>query len=246
MIEGAGAGTPLRVTLEIDVSDVAPGRDAVLAAQGMAVGAPMRERVSALLDHALDELARLADVRGVFEAIDADGFGEVFPGEGLNAPETPLESIYPRATHLALFVATLGEPVCGRIGELFAEGDPALGYMLDAVASEAADRTAYRLADRYLATLRRAGSASAGDRVLPYSPGYCGWHVSGQQRLFARLRPEEIGVTVNPSSLMQPLKSVSGVFAVGVGRIHRFAHAFDFCAACTTKECRDRIEQVAR
>jgi hypothetical protein len=77
--------------------------------------------------------------------------------------------------------------------------------------------------------------------VLPYSPGYCGWHVTGQRRLFDRLEPQRIGVTLNSSCLMQPLKSVSGVLVIGPSSIHEFDNDFDFCALCSTYQCRARI-----
>jgi hypothetical protein len=105
------------------------------------------------------------------------------------------------------------------------------------VASAAADGLAERLAARF------AGDDD-GSRALAYSPGYCGWHVSGQGRLFARLRPEEIGVTLNASFLMQPLKSISGVLVRGPGRIHRFAPDYPFCADCAGQPCRARIAAV--
>ena len=80
--------------------------------------------------------------------------------------------------------------------------------------------------------------------MLPYSPGYCGWHVSGQGRLFGALCPEEIGIRLNASFLMQPLKSVSGVLVAGAPEIHDFDDDFDFCAECTTRECRVRIARA--
>ena len=84
--------------------------------------------------------------------------------------------------------------------------------MLDAIASERADRAAELAGAIGSRRFRREGSTR---RVLPYSPGYCGWHVSGQRKLFDFLRPEEIGMTLNASCLMQPLKSVSGVLVAG-------------------------------
>jgi hypothetical protein len=49
----------------------------------------------------------------------------------------------------------------------------------------------------------------------PYSPGYCGWDVAEQQKLFSLLPPEPCGIKLNASSLMAPLKSVSGIIAIG-------------------------------
>ncbi len=76
---------------------------------------------------------------------------------------------------------------------------------------------------------------------MRYSPGYCGWHVSGQMALFDYLGPDAVGITLTESFLMHPLKSVSGVIVAGQPDIHRFVHDFPFCAACTGKECRERI-----
>jgi len=70
--------------------------------------------------------------------------------------------------------------------------------------------------------------------------------VSGQRRLFARLRPEEIGIHLNSSFLMTPLTSVSGVLVGGTGDIHRFRPDFPFCEACATHECRPRMASVRR
>ena len=50
--------------------------------------------------------------------------------------------------------------------------------------------------------------------------------MSGQRALFACLQPEAIGVTLNASCLMDPLKSVSGVLAAGPADIHRFAPGY--------------------
>jgi hypothetical protein len=83
-------------------------------------------------------------------------------------------------------------------------------------------------------------------RALAYSPGYCGWHVTGQRKLFKYLRPEEIGITLNASCLMQPLKSVSGVLVVGPGHVHKFQPTYSFCETCREKQCRERIATVLK
>ena len=219
-------------------AESAPPRAEVQRLHGLPVDRAPSPRVAALLDAALAEYVRTAEPRAVVEEIGGEEFAAVYAGEGRNAPATPLELVWPRAERLALFVATVGEPVAVRIRERFAERHPAAAAMLDAVASAAADGLAERLAERF------AGAAGADGRALAYSPGYCGWHVSGQGRLFARLRPEEIGVTLNASFLMQPLKSVSGVLVRGPGHIHRFAPDYPFCADCAGRPCRARIASV--
>ena len=113
--------------------------------------------------------------------------------------------------------------------------------MLDAVASAAADRLADLLAARC-----ETASGEERIRVLPYSPGYCGWHVSGQRALFAYLDPSDIGVLLNASCLMQPLKSVSAVLVGGAADIHKFRPTYAFCEPCQDKHCRGRMASVLK
>jgi cobalamin-dependent methionine synthase I len=166
----------------------------------------------------------------------------VLRGEGRNAPVTPIEAVVARADALALFVATVGAAVTDRIRDLLAHDEPALAAMLDAVASAAADGLTAKLADRFRES---SSGSSAGDRAtLGYSPGYCGWHVSGQRALFAYLGAGAIGVSLNDSCLMHPLKSVSGVLAAGPADIHRFTPAWAFCADCRNRTCLVRMTRL--
>lgn len=69
-----------------------------------------------------------------------------------------------------------------------------------------------------------------------YSPGYCGWDVSQQRKLFSLLPPEFCGVTLCESSLMLPIKSVSAVIGIGADVVKR-----DYgCALCNKKDCYKR------
>ena len=96
-------------------------------------------RTAAMGRAALAEYLELARPIGVQEEVGAEEFAGVFAGEGQNEPDAPLAGIFPRAARLALFAATLGPAVSRRIAELFAAQDFALGAVLDAVASVAAD-----------------------------------------------------------------------------------------------------------
>jgi len=213
-----------------------PDRASVLRDQGIPDDAAPRERVLRLIDHALELYGELTDPRGLFAGVSSDDFERIYPGDGQNARRTPLEEIFPRSERLALFVVTLGDAISREIAGLFERNEPALAWALDAIASERADRAAALAGERF----RGEGSTS----VLSYSPGYCGWHVSGQRKLFEFLRPEDIGVTLNESCLMQPLKSVSGVLVAGAREIHEFDDDYDFCGTCRTHQCRERIASL--
>ncbi len=120
----------------------------------------------------------------------------------------------------------------------------AFAPIFDAVASEGAERLADVVMRGHLALTEGIDGQMTGTGTLRYSPGYCGWHVSGQPALFARLRPERIGVELMESCLMKPSKSVSGVIVTGPTEIHRFVPDFMFCNDCLTRSCRDRIAEL--
>jgi hypothetical protein len=80
--------------------------------------------------------------------------------------------------------------------------------------------------------------------VLGYSPGYCGWHISGQKKLFASLKPRKIGISLNEGFLMTPLKSVSGVLVGGKREIHLFTPNYSFCKSCKTHSCLPRMKEL--
>ena len=222
----------------------APARSDALVLQGLPPDADPPPRIAALFQDALAAYQETAEPRAVVASISPADFAEVYHGDGRNAPHTPIETIFPNAGRLALFVATVGGRVTDRIQNLFEDNMPAPAAMLDAIASAAADRLASLLGSH--ASPAAEDEGAGGWRTLAYSPGYCGWHVGGQRALFAFLGPEEIGVAVRESGLMEPLKSVSGVLVAGPDEIHRFAPRFPFCAECRERPCRERIAALSR
>jgi hypothetical protein len=234
----------MRRVMRFGAREIWPETDEVLRRQGMPRGAIVSPRLEELVQDAAGAFEELANAVAVFDEVSLDEFGPIYTGRGANEPHTPLADIYPRATALALFAATLGNEVEFAVRRRFQANDPALGCMLDAFASAAAERVADRVAERYRA--RFGEDQAPAIHVLPYSPGYCGWHVSGQTALFERLRPEEIGVELNDRCLMQPIKSVSGVLVAGGRDVHVFRPTYDCCELCATQHCRQRMRTVTR
>ena len=141
---------------------------------------------------------------------------------------------------------TIEEEICQEISRQFSIGEYALGSMIDTVASEGTEMTAQAVEDFYRGHLQAINRFDSGSGILRFSPGYCGWHISGQKKLFQSLHPEDIGIELNQSYLMRPIKSISGIIITGRNEIFRFDDSFSFCADCATHSCRERIEAIQR
>jgi len=230
----------VREVVRLAAEECAPSAREVLAGQGIPLERPVSDPLIESLQEALRSFESLAKPVGLLADISNPDFLEVYRGEGKNETGTPLQAILPKAVRLTLFAATIGDEVSREISRLFADGRFELGYLLDAVASCGADHLAARLEQS------RHGRAPEGTVFLRYSPGYCGWDITGQRKLFAALRPEEIGITLRESCLMAPLKSVSGVLVAARPEAHRFKHTYPFCAACADKTCRERIATIGQ
>ena len=233
----------MREIVGFTAQETRPGLEPLLRVQGLPAADALAPRLRALVDEALASHDELAEPRAVVEDVTSEAFAAVLQPLALPPAALVVGRVYPRAFALALYVATLGEALPARIRGLLDDGSLAEGYMLDAVASFAADLLSDLLAERFAA---RCSAGGDGLRALPYSPGYCGWPTAGQRPLFAALRPEEIGVRLNESCLMSPIKSVSGLLVAGPPETHRFRPDFPFCHQCRTRECGPRMASVLR
>lgn len=235
----------MRRRLEFPVQAVVPEPAGVYRLLGLD-GRDPGARTAALHEAARTEFLRLAEPRGLWQDAAESELADLVAGEGLNEPDAPLARIHPQARRRALFAATVGPAPGRRVAELFAAGDFATGAVLDAVASAAAERAADEVERDWAAAPDAADPAAAAWRSQRYSPGYCGWHITAQRQLFAMLRPEAIGVCLNASCLMEPLKSVTGVILAGPPAIHAFVAGFPFCRQCRDRSCGARLADTDR
>lgn len=158
----------------------------------------------------------------------------------------------------ALFVATSGREF-ELLQKLFKQsGDMVKTFIADAMGSVIAEKTADRMEECLENVLLNGITPSSvithsqlpiQNSQIPnhnykhtnrFSPGYCGWHVSEQSKLFS-LFPiaDPCGVHLTESSLMLPIKSVSGV--IGIGRNVR---KLDYtCGLCDYTQCFKRKKQ---
>lgn len=234
----------MREIIEIPIYDTKPSRVTVLKTQGITIDRELPRKIETLFNRAMELFIEFSHPKGIISEISIPEFESIYTGEGLNEKRTPLDDIYREAENLAIFAITIGDRLSQKIDELFKANEFALGSMLDSVASDGVEKAADIVENHFLKLLSKRGEINASTGILRYSPGYCGWHMSGQKKLFEFLHPENIGVTLLDSYLMKPLKSISGVMVVGDREIHNFEDSYPFCNQCLTHSCRNRIKEL--
>ena len=185
----------------------------------------------------LDEVLRFAedlpDIRAAYLIVDEidlsrSGASLFAGGVELRVGKTIKKEIMGSAL-IAFFICTAGARICAKAKELMGGEDAALGYLYDMAGSFIAEAAA----DYMQQILARELTASGQKITNRYSPGYCQWPVSGQQALFSFFQGRTCGVTLTPSSLMVPAKSVSGLIGIG-----KDVHYREYqCDLCSMKNC---------
>jgi len=192
-----------------------------------------REIVSALVEEVLAEAEKLCDLRAEFVIypelyFDRDSGAmiingvEFFPGKIISAQLRKSESV-------AVFSCTAGSWIGEKARQLLNEKDYLKGYVYDIAGSEIVEA----VADLMQQKLSEAMEAEGLHITNRYSPGYCGWNVSEQHKLFSLMPDNYCGITLNESALMSPIKSVSGVIGIG----HDVRHNPYTCNICDAKDC---------
>jgi len=234
----------MRRIVDISPADTAPGIRAILRAQGVPVKACSDERLRQMAKQAQELFRTATKPVGIVADIRKNGIESVYHGDGHNESPAPLEEIIDQSSQLTLYAVTVGEEVSSEISRLLADNELAPAAMLDAAASQGAELAAQQVEHSVRQQLKATNRWVTGHETMSFSPGYCGWHVSAQKKLFEYLRPQEIGITLTDSCLMQPLKSISGVIVTGPKKIFDFDDNYTFCDQCKTRSCRERLKAI--
>lgn len=129
-----------------------------------------------------------------------------------------------KAKELIIFTSTIGEGFDIWSKKMFESNDPLSGYFVDLLGSEITERVVDWLEIKIINFAESRGKFCSNR----YSPGYCGWSVSDQHKLFNYLPENFCGISLTSSSLMKPHKSVSGIIGIGEN-IKTTEYACDFC-----------------
>ena len=135
----------------------------------------------------------------------------------------------------ALFICTSGVEFEAYQQRLKQDGDMVRVFIADSLGSVIAEKCADQMERHLQESIDKLGW----HHTNRFSPGYCGWHVSQQQLLFPLFDGHTCGVRLTDSSLMLPIKSVSGL--VGLGKeVRRLDYT---CGLCNFEKCYKRRKQ---
>jgi hypothetical protein len=195
---------------------------------------------SEMIDDALSQAKKLTDMQagyGVFTVNDVKvKTGEITINNLLFKTDKIVASQLNKSELAAMFVCSIGKELEKWIKETEKNGDPTKSYIADTVASSVTEALADYLHDLIGDKMHQEGL----NITNRYSPGYCNWSVSEQQKLFSLLPEKFCGVELTNSSLMIPIKSISGI--IGIGRdVKRSDY---LCDTCGVKDCTYRSIRI--
>ena len=129
-----------------------------------------------------------------------------------------------KSESIAVFLSTAGEETAVRGREASNDGDLLRGFVYDVIGSEIVEAAAElmhsdldnRMASEGMVTTNR------------FNPGYCGWNVTEQHKLFSLMAGNYCGIRLTESALMDPVKSGSGFIGIGKS-VKRVPYTCSFC-----------------
>lgn len=133
------------------------------------------------------------------------------------------------ADQFALFVCTAGNYITELTHKYTESGDILEAYIADMTGSIIVEK-----AMDLIQSEMEIHFALEGLKITQrYSPGYCNWALISQQEIFSLLPENNCGISLTASSLMLPIKSVSGIIGIG-----KHASKKDYgCEICNNQSC---------
>ena len=127
----------------------------------------------------------------------------------------------------AIFASTAGIEFQYIQDRLKTEGDMLKIFIVDSIGSCIAESAGDYLESKLK---EETGSLKHTNR---FSPGYCGWNLTEQKKLFHLFGNQTYDITLSESCLMIPIKSISGIIGIGEN-VNEKKYA---CQYCTMDNC---------
>jgi ethanolamine utilization microcompartment shell protein EutS len=198
------------------------------------------QSISEMISRVLNECETLNNIRAefrIFNEIEFNRSGKTVTINKLifDINKTVYSQIC-KSGSIAVFLCTAGEETGIRSRHEMQNGDLLKGYVYDVIGSEIVEAAADMMQNELDSSISSGGNRTTNR----FSPGYCGWDVAEQHKLFQLMPDNFCGIRLTESALMDPVKSISGFIGVGKN-VMRLPYT---CSFCDMKECFYRKERV--
>ena len=204
---------------------------------GSVPAGPVRE----VLEEAFSGIRELSDIRGGYVVVDGVSMGPEGKSLMVGKHEFLTGKIIGRGLEgsekAVLFLITSGERYGALSGLEMKTGDPLKGYVTDILGSLLVELAADRLTEQ----LEKENAGIGLGVSNRYSPGYCGWPVADQEKLFSFFPKDFEGISLSDRFMMHPIKSVSGLLGIGKKAVKKEYH----CRLCDDRDCIYRKKYMA-
>lgn len=168
--------------------------------------------------------------------IDSIKKGAVILEQGQEFKSSKLSKTLRKCDEIMCYIGTLGDGVEDEIKRLMDEKHLAQAYILDAMASVAADN----MVGMFHQHMKGVYKNQDKQVTLCFSPGYCDWPVTDQKKLFDIFDSKELEVELTDSCFMKPRKSISGVFGITPPNSNPREQSYNPCSECNRQNCSAR------
>jgi hypothetical protein len=176
--------------------------------------AVLPDSVLTLLDEAMRLAAQLMKPKAVYRTLSIasnDSKTVTFHDTSFIIQSPQVARLLKNSVTAVCFAVTVGITLDKEISDQMARGEITLGYFIDAVGSETAEAAADEL---HWNVLQHRAQGAGGSVTARFSPGYGDWPLTVQKDLIEVCGGPLIGISVTPSFLMIPRKSISAVFGI--------------------------------
>jgi hypothetical protein len=230
-------------TLNIDYKDLKLSSSMIESVLGYKEGDD-REYVKSLIEETLVESQEISNIKAQFIVFNEVHFEADTKTVEINKIKFQVEKIVfgqvKKADSVAVFLCTAGEEIGVRSRNAMKDRDFLKGYIFDIIGTEIVEAAADLMQGDLEKNMRDSGKKITNR----YSPGYCGWDVTEQHKLFQLIPENYCGIKLTPSALMDPVKSISGIIGIG----ENVKNNPYTCRLCNQNDCvyrsiRERMKQ---
>jgi Vitamin B12 dependent methionine synthase, activation domain len=222
-------------TFQFDFNDLKLNSSQIESVIGYKEGED-REIVSSLIEEILTKSQEISNIKAQYKVFSNVQFDNDTKTVEINNLSFQIKKIVfgqiKKSDSVAIFLCTAGAEIGIRSRKAMQEKDLLKGYVYDVVGSEIVEAAADLMQNELEKIM-----ISTGKKITNrYSPGYCGWDVVEQHKLFQLIPDNFCGIRLTESALMDPVKSVSGIIGIGED-VKRNPY---YCNLCDLKDCINR------